>query len=195
MSIWSIVLSLPIYSMLGVASPLIPEPPKPEVEFVSIISESMQEAKYIRENMTQVYYEDEEYYINTKSLNSLRVKATAYGAHELNIGYTGGMQGEYPYSDLNCLGGKLVEGKTIAVDPRIIPLRSIVYVEADTYPQINGIKYAEDVGGAIKGNKIDVYFDDVNKDPIQTHKVIMNFGIRNATVYILDVDKDLIQID
>lgn len=44
------------------------------------------------------------------------------------------------------------EGRTIAVDPKIIPLGSKV--------EINGIEYiAEDTGGAIKGNKIDIYID------------------------------------
>lgn len=41
--------------------------------------------------------------------------------------------------------------KTIAVDPRVIPLHSIVYIE--------GLGYfvAEDTGSAIKGNKIDIF--------------------------------------
>lgn len=41
---------------------------------------------------------------------------------------------------------------TIAVDPRVIPLGSLVYV--DGY----GLARAADTGGAIKGNIIDVYF-------------------------------------
>ena len=42
--------------------------------------------------------------------------------------------------------------KVIAVDPRVIPLGSKVYV--DGY----GYAIASDTGGAIKGNKIDVFF-------------------------------------
>lgn len=41
--------------------------------------------------------------------------------------------------------------KTIAVDPKIIPLHSIVYIEG------LGYYVAEDTGSAIKGNKIDIF--------------------------------------
>ena len=42
--------------------------------------------------------------------------------------------------------------KVIAVDPRVIPLGTKVYVEG------YGYAVAADTGGAIKGNKIDVFF-------------------------------------
>ena len=46
-------------------------------------------------------------------------------------------------------GTYLTPGRSIAVDPRIIPLGTVVY--------INGHKYrAEDTGGAIKGYRIDI---------------------------------------
>ncbi len=45
------------------------------------------------------------------------------------------------------------EGRTIAVDPRVIPLGSRVYI--DGY----GEYIAEDTGSAIKGNRIDIYMD------------------------------------
>ena len=41
--------------------------------------------------------------------------------------------------------------KTIAVDPNVIPLHSIVYIET------LGYFVAEDTGSAIKGNKIDIF--------------------------------------
>lgn len=44
------------------------------------------------------------------------------------------------------------EGVTIAVDPDVIPLGSWVDVNGHQY-------HAEDVGGSVNGNHIDVYFD------------------------------------
>lgn len=46
---------------------------------------------------------------------------------------------------------------TIAVDPRVIPLGSLVYVEGYGYAR------AADTGGAIKGNIIDVFFNSESK--------------------------------
>ncbi len=43
-------------------------------------------------------------------------------------------------------------GVTIAVDPSVIPLGSSVYIDGV------GWRVAEDVGGAIEGNKIDIFF-------------------------------------
>jgi 3D (Asp-Asp-Asp) domain-containing protein len=42
----------------------------------------------------------------------------------------------------------------VAVDPKVIPLGSLVFVEG------YGFAIASDIGGAIKGNKIDLCFDD-----------------------------------
>ena len=41
-----------------------------------------------------------------------------------------------------------------------------------------GLAVAEDTGGAVKGNKIDLYFN--------TYRECINFGVRTATVYVLD---------
>lgn len=60
---------------------------------------------------------------------------------------------------------------TIAVDPRIIPLGTKVYI--DGY----GYAIAQDTGGAIKGNIIDVYFNSYSET--------INWGRRNVKVYIL----------
>lgn len=56
---------------------------------------------------------------------------------------------------------------TIAVDPDVIPLGSWV--------EINGHQYhAEDVGGGVNGNHIDIYFD--------SHDVAVEFGRQVANV-------------
>lgn len=61
---------------------------------------------------------------------------------------------------------------TIAVDPRVIPLGSTVYVEG------YGYAIAEDTGGAIKGNIIDVFF--------QSKSEALSWGRRSVKVYIVN---------
>ncbi|HZG72465.1 MAG TPA: 3D domain-containing protein [Chondromyces sp.] len=61
--------------------------------------------------------------------------------------------------------------KVIAVDPKVIPLGTKVYVEG------YGEAVAGDKGGAIKGNKIDVH--------MATKKEALNWGRRTVTVKIL----------
>lgn len=46
-----------------------------------------------------------------------------------------------------------VQGRTIAVDPKVIPLGAKVLINGHIYT-------AEDTGGAIKGNRIDVYYNN-----------------------------------
>lgn len=62
----------------------------------------------------------------------------------------------------------------IAVDPSVIPLGTRVYVPG------YGIAIAGDVGGAIRGNIIDLAFD--------TYREAMHFGRRQVKVYILAAD-------
>jgi len=67
---------------------------------------------------------------------------------------------------------------TIAVDPRVVPLGSKVYVQSTNGSWIYGTAVCEDTGGSIKGNKIDLYFD--------TQGECIRFGIRKAYMYILE---------
>lgn len=63
------------------------------------------------------------------------------------------------------------EGRTIAVDSSIIPLGSRVYIEG------YGVFIAEDTGGAIKNNKIDVF--------VSSHSRAYELGVQYANVYLL----------
>jgi 3D (Asp-Asp-Asp) domain-containing protein len=60
---------------------------------------------------------------------------------------------------------------TIAVDPSVIPIGSKVYIEG------YGYAIAADTGGAIRGNKVDLYFNSHNETSI--------WGRRNVNVTIL----------
>ncbi|MFD1864807.1 3D domain-containing protein [Planococcus chinensis] len=62
--------------------------------------------------------------------------------------------------------------KVIAVDPRVIPLGSKVWVEG------YGTAIAGDTGGAIKGNKIDVF--------IPSQSAALQWGRKNITIKVLD---------
>lgn len=86
----------------------------------------------------------------------MQVRATAYAGHQLTS--TGG------YAKVN---------RTIAVDPRIIPYKSKIYI-----PELNFIGVAEDCGSAIKQNRIDIF--------MATESQCIQWGIRNITIYVLE---------
>jgi uncharacterized protein YabE (DUF348 family) len=73
-------------------------------------------------------------------------------------------------------GVRATEGRTVAVDPNVIPLGWWVYIEGVGY------RRAEDTGGAIKGSIIDVY--------IESSSEARRFGRkRGKTVYIIGPKK------
>lgn len=74
-----------------------------------------------------------------------------------------------PYYGITASGAIATAGRTIAVDPSVISIGSEVVINDHTY-------IAEDVGGAIKENRIDVYFD--------SHQEALEFGVQYADVYL-----------
>jgi 3D (Asp-Asp-Asp) domain-containing protein len=61
-------------------------------------------------------------------------------------------------------------GHTVAVDPTVIRYGAHV--------KINGVEYvAEDCGGAVKGNTIDIFFD--------THEETEDFGVKYLSVEVM----------
>lgn len=98
----------------------------------------------------------------------LDCKATAYDDSYASNGKWGAV---------TAMGTDLRPG-VVAVDPKVIPLGTKLYIEStDDWPDY-GYAVAEDVGGAIKGNKVDLFF--------KSSKTVYNFGRRNVKVYILD---------
>ena len=69
-----------------------------------------------------------------------------------------------------CTGAIAAAGHTVAVDPRVIPFGSKV--------MIGGVIYtAEDRGGGVKGNHIDIFFN--------THGETLQHGTRTEEVYLV----------
>lgn len=60
----------------------------------------------------------------------------------------------------------------VATDPRVIPMHTRLYIEG------YGYAIAGDIGGIIKGKRIDLGFP--------THRDVNKFGSRNVTVYVID---------
>ena len=87
--------------------------------------------------------------------------ATAYSAFKKGGGYG------------TTASGRQARYGVVAVDPKVIPLGTNLYVEG------YGYAVAADTGGAIKGNKIDLCFEKSNSE-------LMKFGRQTVTVYILD---------
>lgn len=115
----------------------------------------------------------------TKSGKNLKAKKvlsnvtlTAYTA---GVASTGKSK-KHPQYGITASGARVQEGRTIAVDPKVIPIGWWVYIEGI------GFRRAEDTGSAIKGNKIDVYFE--------SESYAEKFGRkRGFTVYVIGPKK------
>ncbi len=87
----------------------------------------------------------------------------------------------YTHTDAGCdlitATGSTVHIGTVAVDPRYIPYGTRMFIVANDGSYVYGISEAEDCGGAIKGDRVDLYFP--------TYQECMAFGWRNCTIYFL----------
>ena len=72
---------------------------------------------------------------------------------------------------LTATGTKVTAGRTIAVDPKVIPYGTKVYIEG------YGWRVVEDCGGSVKGNHIDV--------AMGSHDEAMSKGVKHRDVWIL----------
>lgn len=98
--------------------------------------------------------------------------------------YTGTMQVRatgYTHTDAGCdmitATGTTVRVGTVAVDPTVIPYGTRMFIVSNDGSYIYGISVAEDCGGAIKKDRVDLYFP--------TTAECFQFGRRNCTIYFL----------
>lgn len=95
-------------------------------------------------------------------VRTLVCSATAYSCE--GIGYTA--------------SGTVARVGAVSVDPSVIPLGSRLYIVSNDGLYDYGYCVAEDTGGAIIGNTVDLYFDTLEE--------CYAFGRREVTVYILE---------
>ncbi|HHW32250.1 MAG TPA: DUF348 domain-containing protein [Clostridiaceae bacterium] len=103
----------------------------------------------------------------------LNMRATAYTSSFEDTG----KNPDHPQFGITYTGIKAKKG-VIAVDPKVIPLGTKVYVEVAGSTPDYGYAVAADIGGAIKGDLIDLYFEDV--------ETVRSWGIKRVKVYILE---------
>lgn len=96
----------------------------------------------------------------------LSVIATAYSADKRSTGKEPG----HPAYRVTYTGTKVLEGRTVAVDPEVIPLGSEVRI-----PALSPYTYmAEDTGRLIRGNRIDIYMEN--------EQDCLNWGVRTVRI-------------
>ena len=87
----------------------------------------------------------------------------------------------YTHTDEGCdfitSTGTTVRVGTVAVDPTQIPYGTRMFIVSNDGQYVYGISTAEDCGGAIKGDRIDLYYP--------TDPECWQFGRRDATIYFL----------
>ncbi|HPP74080.1 MAG TPA: G5 domain-containing protein [Armatimonadota bacterium] len=98
-----------------------------------------------------------------KSRKIMRMTATAYDPGPRSCG---------PYANGKTAIGLKAGYGVVAVDPKVIPMRTKLYIEG------YGYAIAGDTGSAIKGNRIDLGFD--------TYAAAKRFGRRSVVVHILE---------
>ena len=74
--------------------------------------------------------------------------------------------GEYA-NGYTATGEKAIQGVTIAADPDVLPMGTEIELDGHTYT-------VQDTGGAISGNRLDLYFD--------SHEDALQWGVREKTV-------------
>lgn len=111
-----------------------------------------------------------------KDFSYSRMISCVATAYDLSYESCGKRPGD-PYYGITASGMKAQYG-VVAVDTRVIPFGTRLYVEAPDGSWVYGYCVAGDTGSSIKGNRIDLFFNSRNE--------ALSFGRRKANVYILN---------
>lgn len=127
------------------------------------------------EEITSPEWDDDTIPVLSSEWVEMVVEATAYTAGYESTGKHPG----HPAYGITKSGTTVKEGRTIATDPEVIPLGSEVLIPCLS----DNVYIAEDIGGAIKGNKIDIYMEN-----LQDAK---EWGRRTITIYVRRAGDDV----
>lgn len=157
---------------------IVSEPVNAVSEYGSRIEQVVARSQETRSNSASASVSASAAVSNTKDASGfsysrvITCSATAYTAS------TCGKSPGDPAYGITATGAKARRG-IIAVDPKVIPLGTKVYIETSDGSYVYGTAVAADTGGSyIQGNKVDLYMDSYNE--------CINFGKRTVKVYILD---------
>lgn len=131
------------------------------------------ELNELKEQNTQVFVEDESAIVEEPT-QVFQAKVTAYCSCPKCCGI---WSKDHPsrqgtdYEQHTTSGTIPVAGRTVAVDPDIIPLGSKILINDHEY-------IAEDTGSGVKGNHIDIYFD--------SHEEALEWGVRTLEVQVFE---------
>ncbi|SHH46077.1 protein of unknown function [Caloranaerobacter azorensis DSM 13643] len=142
-----------------------------------LISEYISGERIVQNSVPQILeIGTKDYFVSSRGnfrfKKSMIMTATAY---DLSYESTGKRPGDKNYG-ITAMGTKVRHG-VVAVDPRVIPLGTKLYIQSLDGTKDYGFAIAEDIGGAIKGNRIDLFFESRSK--------ALAFGRRKVKVYIL----------
>ena len=136
---------------------------------VSVIEHTISTWYKVKLSNGKIGYCSSKYLKSQDQIDSSTNKPTS----DTDIAYTLDVKAyAYCTGTITATGTKPTFGRTIAVDPKVIPYGTRVYI-----PEFDKTFIAEDCGGGIKGNKIDIYMN--------TKEECINWGVRNITLYIL----------
>ena len=142
--------------------------------------------KGLEEKTYEVTYidgeESDKTLVKSEMIKEKRNKVISYGT-KISFGKPAGLQYERKISGVRAVSyyfsgnpvgsyGLPCEFGTVAVDPDLIPLGSLLYIEG------YGYAIANDVGSAIKGKVVDLY--------MEKYEQCLMWGARQTTVYVID---------
>jgi 3D (Asp-Asp-Asp) domain-containing protein len=112
----------------------------------------------------------------------IRARATAYDLSKKSCGKAT----DHPEYGITASGTRAVKGRTIAVDPSVIPLGTRVYIVfPEKYHKLNGLYVAEDTGKHVKGYKVDIFLGEDNEGEDLVRNAVNRFGVQKIEVFVL----------